>query len=203
MHNKLQELTDKIYQEGIVKAQHEADALLEKARAEAAAIVANANKQADSIVASANQKAEEAKRNLDAELKMASLQAMSTLKQQIADLLTLKVAEPPVGKVFGDTAYVQSLVKSLVAGYAQTGQIDMKVILPEAQRAEMDQFVKNSLAAELGKGLVVEYNKQLNAGFKVGPKDNSYVVGFSDSDFLNFFKSYLRPKTAQFLFEQQ
>jgi V/A-type H+-transporting ATPase subunit E len=70
MQNKLQELTDKIYNEGVLKAREEADGLLANARKEAALIVANAQKEADSILTSAQKKAEEVKRNLDGELKM-------------------------------------------------------------------------------------------------------------------------------------
>jgi V/A-type H+/Na+-transporting ATPase subunit E len=201
MQHKLQDLTEKIYQEGIVKAKEQADAILAKAHAEAADLVAKAQKQADAVLIASQKQAEEAKRNLEAELKMTTLQALSTVKQQITDLVTVKVVNAPVEALFSNVAFLQKLVSTLVAGFAQSGQLDMKVVLPEALQSEMDQFFKNSLTAELNKGLVVEYSKQLNAGFKVGPKDNSYVVGFSDQDFVNFFKTFLRPKAAQFLFE--
>jgi V/A-type H+-transporting ATPase subunit E len=112
------------------------------------------------------------------------------------------VVSNPVGQVFGDTAYVKSLVSALVSGYSQHGQIDLKIVLPQSKQLEMEEFFKNSLSAELAKGLSVEYSKQFNAGFKVGPKDNSFNVGFTESDFINFFKAYLRPKTAGILFEQ-
>ena len=51
MENKIQELTDKIYREGVEKGNEEAQKLIVKAQEEAQKIVENAQKEADSIVA--------------------------------------------------------------------------------------------------------------------------------------------------------
>ena len=51
MENKLQELTDKLYNEGLSKGKTEGEAFLAKAREEAASIVAAAEKEAADIKA--------------------------------------------------------------------------------------------------------------------------------------------------------
>ena len=51
MENKIQELTDKIYREGVEKGNEEAQRLISSAHEEAAKIVEDARKEADSIVA--------------------------------------------------------------------------------------------------------------------------------------------------------
>jgi V/A-type H+-transporting ATPase subunit E len=43
----------------------------------------------------------------------------------------------------------------------------------------------------------------MKSGFKVGPADGSYVISFTDEDFNNFFKAYLRPKSTELLFEKK
>ena len=53
MQNKLQELTDKLYNEGLSKGKEEGEALLAKAKAEAAEIVAAAKKEAAGIISKA------------------------------------------------------------------------------------------------------------------------------------------------------
>ena len=50
MSNKLQELTDRLYNEGLSKGKEEGEILLFKARKEADEIIANARKQAEDIV---------------------------------------------------------------------------------------------------------------------------------------------------------
>ncbi len=201
MQSKLQELTDKLYAEGVQKANDEAEAIIEKARNEAGKIVAEANNQATKIVEDANAKAAEMQRNVEAEIKLASQQAISSLQQEIGSSITVQVAEPTLKEVFNNTDYVQALISKVVEGWSKTGNFDINVVLPEADKAEMDKFLKNSLAAEMNKGLSFEYNKGIKAGFKVGPKDGSYVISFAENDFQNFFKSFLRPKTNQLLFE--
>ncbi len=201
MQSKLQELTDKLYAEGVQKANDEAESILEKAKQEAKKIVEEANKQASRVIEDAKAKAEETQRNVESEIKLASQQAVSSLHQEICNSITVKVAEPSLKEVFSDKKYVQSLIVKVVEGWAKSGNFDINVILPEAEKQEMDKFLKNSLAAEMNKGLSFEYDSAVKGGFKVGPKDGSYLISFAESDFQNFFKSFLRPKTNQLLFE--
>ena len=59
MENKIQELTDKIYREGVEKGNEEAQRLIGEAQKEAQKLLEEARKQADSIVADAQKKADE------------------------------------------------------------------------------------------------------------------------------------------------
>jgi V/A-type H+-transporting ATPase subunit E len=203
MHNKLQELTDKIYNEGIEKANAEAGEILAKARQEAENIVAEAKRQAESINTDAISKAEEVKRNLDAEIKLAVTQAMSALKQQTSESVTLKVIEPPVQKLFADNDFLKALIVNVVKGWVSAGNFDLNLILPEADKQLLEQHLKNSLANELNAGVRIEFSKSLKSGFKIGPAKESYVVNFTDDDFVNYFKTFLKSKTNQLLFGKQ
>ena len=105
--------------------------------------------------------------------------------------------------MFSDKEYVQSLILKVVEGWSKTGNFDINVVLSESDKAEMEKFLKNNLAAEMNKGLSFESDQSVKAGFKVGPADGSYVISFEEGDFQNFFKSFLRPKTNQLLFEEE
>ena len=59
MENKLQQLTQKLYDEGLEKGRAEADRLVAEAKKEAAKIVAEARAQAEDIVRKAQDKAED------------------------------------------------------------------------------------------------------------------------------------------------
>ena len=60
MENKIQELTEKIYAEGVEKGQAEADCIVEEAKAKAADVIKNAQAEAEAIVAAAKKAADEA-----------------------------------------------------------------------------------------------------------------------------------------------
>ena len=57
MQNKLQELTDKLYNEGLAKGKQEGEEILAKAKVQADEIIAKAKAEAEAIVAAAHKDA--------------------------------------------------------------------------------------------------------------------------------------------------
>ena len=88
---KIQELTEKIYREGVEKGQAEGARIIEQAQAEAAKIVADAKEQAAAIEAGAKKKAAELDANTKSELKLYTSQSLNALKSEIANILTDKI----------------------------------------------------------------------------------------------------------------
>lgn len=203
MDSKIQQLTETIYNEGVEKAREEADAILKEANKEAEQIKQDAQKEADRIVEEANEKSQELKKQVDSEIKMTTNQAVSAMKQEITTLVTMKVIQPSVKELFSDTEYLKTLISDVVKGWIEKEDFDLKVILPESNRKQLEKYFKNNLADELNKGLEVTFTKNMKSGFKIGPTDGSYIISFTDDDFTNFLKSYLRPKTSQLLFEEE
>jgi V/A-type H+-transporting ATPase subunit E len=203
MDSKIQQLTETIYNEGVEKARTEADAIIKEANEKAEKIKNDAQKEADGIVEEANEKAKELKKQVDSEIKMTTNQAVSAMKQEITTLITMKVIQPSVKELFADTDYLKSLISDVVKGWIEKEDFDLKVILPEANREKLEKYFQNNLADELNKGLQVTFTKNMKSGFKIGPSDGSYIISFTDDDFTNFLKSYLRPKTSQLLFEEE
>lgn len=202
MQTKLQELTSKIYQEGVLKARDEADQLVEKAKQEAAQIVEDARREAAKIVEESDKAAKESARQVESELKLASGQAVSALKQTIVQLLSLKVVEPGVSALFSDPKFLSSLLIKIVEGFTAKVDFDLKVLLSGKDLAKLDGALKGSLAKELEKGVVIEADDRIKGGFKIGPKDGGYLISFTEDDFKSFFKNYLRSKSAEMLFDK-
>lgn len=202
MQTKLQELTEKIYNECVDKAQKEADAIIKAAEKKAQDIENDAVEKAKMIVAEAGKKAEDLKRHVDSELKMSVNQSVSALKQNIANALSMSAIEPPIRELFSDKDFLKSIIEKVVSGIMGKESTDLKVILPANDQKNLESFFKNQLAAELNKGLDLSFSEGVKSGFKVGPADGAYQVSFTDDDFINFFKSYLRPKSSAILFEK-
>lgn len=81
MDNKLQELTDRLYNQGLSKGKEEGEALLAKARSEAAAIVEEARKEAAAIIAKAEKDARDYTAKVTGDLKMAASQSIQATKR--------------------------------------------------------------------------------------------------------------------------
>lgn len=203
MQTKIQELTDKIYNEGLEKARQEAESILREANEKAASIEKDAEKRAAAIVEEAEKKAETLKKHVDSELKMSINQAVAALKQELASLVTMKAVQPAVKELFANVDFLKSVVEKVVTGWGEKESLDLRVVLAAKDQKELEAHFKNQLADELNKGLELVFADGLKSGFKVGPADGSYLISFTDQDFINFFKAYLRPKTSELLFEEQ
>lgn len=196
---KLQELTDRVYKEGIEKAQQEAGKIKDAAQQEADAILKSAQQKAETIISEAQKKADELRRNTESEVKLAQTQVLGTIKASIENLICTNVAEPALKEVFGDKDFVVEIVKKAVEGFVQKGSGDIKVVLSDKDLASLDSRIANSFKAEMSKGLVFEAGA-VKSGFRIGPKDGSYFISFTEQDFAGFFKSYMRSKTSELLF---
>jgi V/A-type H+-transporting ATPase subunit E len=202
MENKLQELTQKLYNEGVEKANVEAEKILAEAKAEAEKLKQNAEINAKKIIADAEQKSAEIKKNVDAELSLATKQSIRTVKQQITDMIVSKVIDEPIKKAFDDAEFVKEIIESVVKNWNPQGNetIDLSVLLPEDLEKELTKFFTAKTGQELNANLELSFTDSIKGGFKIGPADGSYKISFSDDDFENFFKAYLRPKTVEMLY---
>ena len=202
MQDKLQELTDKLYKEGLSKGKHDGEELVQKAQAEADRIVAYAKVQADHIIAQANKEAEEMKTKVAADVKMAATQSIAVTKQEIEKMVVTNVATQGVKANMGNADFVKSLITTVVKAFNpdNAAPVALDLILPEAMKAEVEPFVQNEIANQFKGEVKVDYSKKMNGGFKVAPKDGGYMLQFTDDEFTQLIANYLRPATKKILF---
>lgn len=199
MQGKLQELTEKLYAEGVAKAETEAERILAEARQKAESIMAAAKTESAELKTQAEREVADLKRNVESELKMAAQQAMSALKDRIARLITAGMTDAPVAEALSDVEFVKQLVLAVVEN-AGSDLAALKLELPASMESKMQDFLKNSSLAKLKGGLELVFDSTLSGGFRVGPADQGFVVSFTDEGFAEFFREYLRPRTRQFLY---
>ena len=202
MQDKLQELTDRLYNEGLSKGKQEGEELLQKAQAEAEAIVAQAKAEAERIIAQANREADELKTKVAADVKMAATQSIAVTKQEIEQMVVAKAAQQGVKASMGNAEFVKELIASVVKAFnpQNASPVALDLILPEALKAQLEPFVQNEIANQFKGEVKVDYSKKMNGGFKVAPKDGGYVLQFTDDEFTQLIANYLRPATKKILF---
>ncbi|MDR3286709.1 MAG: hypothetical protein LBT27_04640 [Prevotellaceae bacterium] len=205
MQNKLQELTEKLYKEGLSKGQTEAEEILISAKTEAKNIVDAAKRQAESIIENANKSAAETKKNADAEIAMVSRQVIAQVKQSVESLITAKAINNVTNAAMNDVQFVQTLIKTAVESFnVDNRNVTLCVLLPEAKQQELDTFINAAAIKQLNDGkLEFVFSKQIKSGFQIAAKNNGYYISFTEQDFLNLFSEYMRPKMRQLLFGQE
>lgn len=202
MPNKLQELTDKLYNEGLSKGKQEAEEMKAGAKKEAAKIIADAKDEAKKIVADARKEALEMKSKVENDLKMASTQTISSIRQKVESTIITKVLSSPIKASMSETDFVKSVILTVAKAFnaANAEPVSLELVLPAAMQEQFRSFIENECRKEMGKGLNVTYSKQIAGGFKIGPKEDGYMISFSEGDFEKIFADYLRPTTKNLLF---
>jgi V/A-type H+-transporting ATPase subunit E len=196
MENKIQELTDKIYREGVAKGNEEAQRLVGNAREEAAKILEDARKEAEVIVAAARKTATETAENTQSEIKLFAGQAVNALKTEVASLLTNQVVTDAVKGFVADKDYLNKFIVSLASQWAANEDIVISTVDAES----LKKYFAANAKALLDKGVKVEQVNGNKTLFSISPADGSYKVNFGEEEFENYFKDFLRPQLVEMLF---
>lgn len=196
MNTSLQELTEKIYAEGVEKGKAQAAEIVKEAEAKAAAILAEAEKKAADVKAKAEADAAQLDKNTKAELKLYADQSLNALKTQVTNLLTDKLAKDAVASATADKAFMQKVIADLVAALAKDGAVTIEAKDAEALKA---YFAKNAKEL-LDKGVKVAEVKGIRTDFAVVPEKGGYKLTFGDQEFVEYFKEFLRPQLKELLF---
>lgn len=200
MQNKLQELTDKLYNEGLSKGREEGEALLAKAKSQAADIVAEAEKKAAEIMTKAEKEAEAYKVKVAGDLKMAAFQSVQATRKDIEDLVVFKMTGAATEKALSDEAFVKEVIKAVAEKFNAETAMDLNLVLPESLKSSLEPFVKNELSTILKGQVNASFSKKIAGGFTIGPKDGSYFISLTDETFKELISEYLRPATRKLLF---
>ena len=200
MQNKLQELTDKLYNEGLSKGKQEGEELLAKAKVQADEIISKAQAEAAQIVAAAQKQAEEIKTKTVSDVKMAATQSIAATKKDIETLVVGKMTDEAVKKSLSSADFVKDLIKAVAEKFTTDGPVDLALVLPESLKKDLEPFVTKELAKVLNAGIEASFSKKVSGGFQIGPKDGGYFVSFTEDTFNQLISEYLRPTTKKLLF---
>lgn len=203
MENKLQELTRKLYDEGLEKGRADAERLVSEAKTEAAKIVAAAKAEAAAIVKAAEDRAEDTAKNSMTEIALAGRQAVARIKEEIRTLIVADSTFAAVKAASLDPAFVEELLLSVARNWngASSAKVELQALLPEAERVRFDGAFAAAAKQLLDAGIEVGYSKEVRTGFKVGAKEGGYYISFSDDDLRALLEEYLRRKVSDLLFK--
>ena len=197
MENKLDILTQKLYNEGVDKARREAENIINQAKQEAEKIIADAKAKAAQMNADAETEVSNLKKKAESEMTLSARQAITALKQAITNLVAGDVAK--IG--FEEKAFIQELLMTIVKKWdVAGGNLNMEILLSEGEKAKFESFVAAKYKDLLDKGLDVKVGN-LEEGFVIQPKDGGFQIAFSEKLFEAFFNQYMKGFTKKLLFK--
>lgn len=196
MENKIQQLTDKLLKEGVNKGNAEAEKIIASANEQAAAIVAKAKEEAEAIIATAKKDSENLDKNTKAEVQMYAQQALNALKTEIANVVSDKVVKDTVSAAIADKDFVNNFILKLAESWGASEDIVISTDDADSLKAVFTSKAK----ALLDKGVKIEQVNGQKSLFTIQPADGSYKVNFGEEEFVNYFKTFLRPQLVDMLF---
>lgn len=197
--DKLQELTQKLYEEGLQKGKEEGEAILAQAKAEAEEIVKKAQEEAAAIRAKAEKDAADFKVKVEGDVKMASTQAVQATRAAVENLIVAKAVEPVKGALSEDS-FLKEVITAVAKNFSAQESTDLALVLPEKLQKTLEPFVSGELSKAIGQGVEATFSRKMEGGFKIGPKDGSYFISLTDESFRELIGEYLRPVTKKLLF---
>ena len=200
MDNKLQELTDRLYKEGLSKGKEEGEAILAKANEKASEIIEAAQKKADEIIRNAGKEAEDFRTKVEGDVRMAAVQSVQATRKDIENLLMDGMTAKPVSSALTSADFVKEVILAVASKFNAEEAVDLEVVLPESLKGELEPFIGIELSKALKGGIEAKFSKKIAGGFNIGPKDGSYFISMTDESFKNLICEYLRPATRKLLF---
>lgn len=196
MDTKIQELTDKIFKDGVEKGNKEASRIIAEAEASTKTLIEKAEATAKDIVMAAEKQASELKKNTESELKLFASQSVEALKSEVVNLITDNIVSSNIKAAVADPSFMQKVILTLIEGWSDK---EMPVIQTSDAESLRQYFLSNAKDL-LDKGLKIEQVNGKKTSFSVQPSDGSYKITFGEDEFIEYFKEFLRPQLVKTLF---
>ncbi len=194
--DKIQELTSKLYTEGVEKGNAEADKIIKEAEEKENGILEAAQTKAQQIIEAAEKKSTEINTNAEAELKLFASQALEALKTEITNIITNKLSTSNVKAAMVDKVFMQKLITNLMQNWSD----HQTMVVSVENKDELEKHIEANAKSLLDSKLIIESVNGVKTGFVIAPEDGSYKVKFGEDEFIEYFKEYLRPQIQKLLF---
>ena len=196
MDSQIQALTEKVYQEGVLKGEQEAAKILAAANAQAEQVERDARTRAEQNIAEAQRSASELKSNTERELKLNASKLIEATKASIVDVLAGRIAGDSVQVLTANPELLQRVVLEIAKGF------DLKhgVEITSSQAEELKAYFAQNAKALLEEGLTIKQVAGKATQYTIRPQNGSFKVEIGEQEFVELFKSILRPQLAQELF---
>ncbi len=194
--DKIQELTSKLYEEGVQKGNAEAEKIIADAQKKEKQILDDANSKAQQIIDAANEKSTEISNHAESELKLYASQALEGLKSEVTNIITEKLAASSVKAALSEKEFMQKLIMNLMQNWAEK----QTMIVSVENKDELENYIKANAKTLLDKKLRIEEVNGVKTGFEIAPDDGTYKVKFGEEEFVEYFKEFLRPQIQKLLF---
>lgn len=195
MDIQVQELIDKIKQDGIENASKAAQSLRDEAEVQAQKIVEKAKAEATKLVEAAQAEVARIKTTSQAALEQAARNAILSLQAKIQEIFTLVIQSDSATAL--NSSALNTLAPEILGKLLASGQEVGELLLSEGDFSKLEASLRSSLSKELSKGMEIKPVKDLDAGLRIVAKDGGAYWDFSAQSLANILATWLNPRLAE------
>ena len=197
MPEELQNLLEKIQEEGVKKADSAKDQIISDAKAEADKIVADAKKRAEDIVKKSEEDAARNEERAANTIRQASRDIVialnSELQERLKNVVKACVGEAMTPEMMGKL--ILEMQKIYTDKYSDS-EPGIDLLLNQKDLESMEKYIKASLLKDLKADPEISIGHDFTAGLKIGFKGDDLFFDFSDDALAEMICTYVGPRLA-------
>jgi len=196
--SNLDKLTDKIYTEGIEKAQSESEKILNEAEKRKEQLIGEAEQEAEQIIQKAKTEADRLRLSVENDIQLKGRQLIHNIKQEINRLIKLKILDKDIKEAYEDKEFISKLILEL-AGYWRKQDL-LELTMPSPLKQKFETYLKKEIPPHLN-NLTINFDGKMEDGLRIGKAGDSFEITFGEQEFKDLFGEYLTDITRHHLFD--
>ena len=197
MEVQLQDLVEKIKQDGVASAERQAADIIDEAEKRAKALIADAEKEAEAVLKKAELESERFTEASEAAVKQACRNTLIAFREGVTGALDALIKTETAAAY--DSEVLKALIPEAVKSWIKAGESDISVILSPADAKKLEDSLLAAFKKNVENGIEVKSDAQLAGGFRIGIKDGSAYYDFSAEAVADLFSAYISSRAARLL----
>lgn len=198
MDNKIQELAEKIYKDGVAKADAEAGQIVANAERSSKVVVEKAEEKAKAIIANATAEAEQIRKQSVTEVKNMVNGAEESLLLKITDLVNSKAVKAAIDETFAKPESLYQVVLEMAKQTLNDNSKGVEITTSDAEALE--GYIRSKAKEVLDNGVTIKEVAGKAANFDISPEGADYKINVSKEAFTKYFTEFMRPRMREILF---
>ena len=197
MAEELQSLLDRIYADGVQKANAEADRIIAEARRQADEIVSEAGANAEKMIADAGREADSLRLRAEAAVKQASRDIILALKAELEKRFNAVLAEKVSTAMTPE--FISELIRGMAQKFASDPDAELSVLCAAKDEAQLAGLLADALRESFAKAPKVFADTGIDGGMEVSFRDGGVYYDFTVPALTELIGKYATERIANLL----
>lgn len=195
---RLQEISDQLYRDGIEKAELLAKEIIADAQDQARRIVKKARREENQILNDAKEEADTLHKQSQSDLERTAQHIILELKEKTVSLLLNTSLETSFNSL-SDPKFLEEIILEITKGWSEQKN-SLSFTFPKQLEDKINQGLATSLKESLAQNLQFRFDDSIDLGFEIHNHEEDYKLRFDEETFKNYFIQLLQHRTRKALF---